>query len=58
MIKRAKQLGHTRYPWLVPLMERRSVKIAAVALANKNARIAWAMMARHESYRPPLPVAA
>jgi transposase len=34
-------------------MERRSVKVAAVALANKNARIAWAMMARNESYRAP-----
>ena len=51
VIKRAKQLGHTRYPWLTKLMERRSVKIAAIALANKNARTAWAMMARNESYR-------
>jgi len=58
VIKRAKQLGHTRYPWLAPLMERRSIKVAAVALANKNARIVWAMMARGETYRAPLPVAA
>jgi transposase len=29
-------------------MERRSVKIAAIALANKIARIAWAMMTRNE----------
>ena len=53
VIKRAKQLGYTRYPWLTKLMERRSVKVAAVALANKNARTAWAMMARNESYRAP-----
>ena len=53
VIKRAKQLGYTRYPWLTKLMERRSVKVAAVALANKNARIAWALMARNESYRAP-----
>jgi transposase len=52
VIRRAKQLGYTRYPWLVKLMERRSVKIAAVALANKIARIAWAMMARNEVYQP------
>ncbi len=58
VIRRAKQLGYTRHPWLVRLMERRSVKIAAVALANKIARIAWAMMARDESYRTPLPVTA
>ncbi len=53
VIKRAKQLGHSRYPWLTKLMERRSVKIAAIALANKNARTVWAMMARNESYRAP-----
>lgn len=55
VIKRAKQLGYTRHPWLVKLMERRSTKIAAIALANKIARIAWAMMSRNESYRTPLP---
>ncbi len=58
VIRRAKQLGYTRHPWLVRLMERRSVKIAAIALANKIARIAWAMMARNESYRTPLPQSA
>src|SRR5665811_1862478 len=55
VIKRAKQLGYTRYPWLVKLMERRSTKIAAVALANKIARTAWAMMVRDEPYRAPQP---
>ena len=34
------------------------VKIAAIALANKVVRIAWAMMARNESYRASKPVAA
>ena len=57
VIRRAKQLGYTRHPWLVRLMERRSTKVAAIALANKIARIAWAMMARNESYRTPQPVA-
>lgn len=52
VIRRAKQLGFTRHPWLVRLLERRSTKIAAVALANKIARIAWAMMARNESFQP------
>jgi len=58
VIRRAKQLGYTRHPWLVRLIERRSVKTAAIALANKIARIAWAMMARNESYRTPLPASA
>ncbi len=57
VIKRAKQLGYTRHPWLVRLMERRSIKVSAIALANKIARIAWAMMARNEKYRAPQPVA-
>jgi transposase len=43
---------------LVRLMARRSTKVAAVALANKIARIAWAMMARNESYQTPLPQSA
>jgi len=51
VIKRAKLLGYTRHPWLVSLMERRPAKVAAIALANKMARIAWAMMSRNEAYR-------
>jgi transposase len=58
VIRRAKQLGYTRHPWLVSLMQRRSTKIAAIALANKIVRIAWAMMARNEAYRTPLPQSA
>ncbi|MDX1718399.1 MAG: IS110 family transposase [Anderseniella sp.] len=54
LILRARQLGYTRHPWLARLMERRSAKVAAVALANKIARTAWAMMARGETYRAPL----
>ena len=53
VIKRAKQLGYTRRPWLAKLMERRSTKIAAIALANKIARTAWAMMAHGTFYEEP-----
>jgi transposase len=41
-------------PWLVSLLERRPRKLAAVALANKLARIAWAMMMNGEVYRRPV----
>jgi transposase len=52
VIKCAKQLGFLRHPWLVRLMERRSIKVAAIDLANKIARIARAMMTRrHPVYR-------
>ena len=37
--------------WLLGLLERKPRKVAAVALANKMARIIWAMMARGEAYR-------
>ena len=32
-------------------MMRRPVNVATVALANKNARIAWALMVRNEAYQ-------
>jgi transposase len=44
-------------PWLLKLLERKPRKLAAVALANKNARIIWSMMTSGEAYRQP-PVAA
>jgi transposase len=37
--------------WLLKLLQRRPRKLAAVALANKMARIAWAMMMSGEVYR-------
>ena len=40
-------------PWLGRLMERRPTKVAAVALANKIARVAWAIMVRGERYKEP-----
>lgn len=37
--------------WLAGLMARRPMKVAAVALANKMARIAWAVLTNNEDYR-------
>lgn len=54
VIRRAKQVGYTKRPWLTKLLERRSTKIAAIALANKNARTAWAMMAHGTFYQEPI----
>ena len=36
--------------WLQALIERRGFNIAAVALANKNARILWAMATQEKEY--------
>jgi transposase len=38
-------------PWLLDLLKRKPPKLAAVALANKNARIAWKLMVSGEHYR-------
>jgi transposase len=57
VIRRAKQVGYTRRSWLAELMARRPVKVAAIALANKIARIAWALMLNGAGYREPVPQA-
>jgi transposase len=57
VIRRAKQVGYTRRAWLAELMARRPTKIAAIALANKIARIAWALMVSGTRYREPAPQA-
>jgi transposase len=49
---RAAKPGRTS-PWLLALLACKSKKVAAVALANKMARIAWAMMVSGETYRRP-----
>ena len=40
-----------RTPWLAAMLDRRPWNVVATALANKTARIAWAVMARGETYR-------
>jgi transposase len=39
--------------WLVALLARRPVKVVAVALANKVARIVWALLTKGGTYRKP-----
>jgi transposase len=52
VLRRARQQPE-KYPWLTQLLARRPFKVVAVALANKMARIAWALLARGGTYRPP-----
>jgi transposase len=44
--------------WLGKLRQRRHPNVAAVALANKNARIVWAMLSGDASYQPAMSVTA
>jgi transposase len=39
--------------WLVNLTSRKRKQVATVALANKMARMAWAVLFKGEAYRPP-----
>ena len=52
VLRYAKQ-NPEKYPWLTQLLARRPFKVVAVALANKMARIAWAVLAKGEPYRTP-----
>jgi transposase len=58
VIRYAKIHGAKHRPWLTALLARRPTKVAAIALANKIARMAWAMMAKGERYREPVALAA
>jgi transposase len=58
VIRYAKIHGTTHRPWLTALLARRPTKVAAIALANKIARMAWAMMAKSERYKEPAALAA
>ena len=47
-----------KYPWLIQLLARKPFKVVAVALANKTARVAWALLAKGGTYRVPALAAA
>jgi transposase len=58
VIRYAKIHGTRQRPWLTALLMRRPAKVAAIALANKIARMAWAIMAKGERYKEPAALAA
>src|SRR3954469_3383156 len=53
VIRHAQRHG-TKRAWLLQLLARRATKVAAVALANKTARMVWALMRSGERYREPV----
>jgi transposase len=58
VIRFAKSARSGRSAWLLALLERKPRKLAAVALANKMARVIWAMLTSGDDYRRPTPVVA
>jgi transposase len=57
VIRYAKIHGTKHRPWLTALLARKPTKVAAIALANKIARMAWVMMAKGERYKEPAALA-
>jgi transposase len=52
VLKTCKDKADRRSIWLQELQCRRNTNIATVALANKNARIIWAILSKGEEYQP------
>jgi hypothetical protein len=52
VIQQAVRYGGRASSWLVDLLKRKPPKLAAVALANKMARVAWKLMVTGEAYIP------
>ena len=52
-VLRRAQENPGKYPWLTQLLARRPFKVVALALANKMARTAWALLAHGGTYRAP-----
>ena len=57
VLRRAK-LHPEKYPWLTRLLARRPFRVVPIALANKMARIAWALLAKGGTYQAPRLAAA
>ena len=51
VVRHAIRRGGTADPWLANMLERKPRMLVAVALANRMARVAWAMMRNKEAYR-------
>ncbi len=58
VIRHAKRRGTTNLPWLADSISRKPTTVAAVALANKTARIVRALLRHGGTYQNPAPVPA
>ena len=58
VIRQAKRRGASNPPWLANIIDSKPTMVAAVALANKNARIVWALMKQGGTYQRPVTVPA
>jgi transposase len=54
VIRRARTGAVGAAPWIRALLERRPARVVTVAMANKTARIVWAVLTRGDIYHPPV----
>jgi transposase len=53
-VVRQARLHPQKHPWIMRLLAKKPAKLVAVAVANKTARIAWAIMAKGGYFRAPV----
>jgi transposase len=53
VIRRARNSASASASWVQALLERRPARVVTVAMANKTARIVWAVLARGVAYKAP-----
>lgn len=58
VVRRARTHDLAAAPWIRSLLERRPARLVTVAMANKTARIVWALLSRGDVYRPPVAATA
>ena len=58
VVRRARTHDLAAAPWIRALLERRPARLVTVAMANKTARIVWALLSRGDVYRPPMTATA
>lgn len=52
LVRQTKSYPERASKWLISLLERKPARLATVAMANKTARIVWAVLTRNEPYTP------
>lgn len=58
MVRQATRFGAPEGSWLERMLARKPRMLVSVALANKMARMVWALLTKHEDYRAPAALAA
>jgi transposase len=53
VIRRIEKAEDRTAIWIRRLLDKKPARLATVAIANKTARIAWAVMSREENYKAP-----